>query len=341
MRHLDFSFSNENIPVFSSLEDLRKKMGISTAFFYKAIFASDFFYKEILIPKRKVGKFRTLKVPPVFLKNMQRWILDNILYFISCHRNATGFIPNKSIVDNALVHVRKKYILKMDIEDFFPSINFYLVREVFIKMHYSKVISNALASLCICEGQLPQGAPTSPYIANLVFIDIDIRISQLCLKHNLNYSRYADDITISGSSNIFWVRKVVEKILSEKKFKVNKDKTVIIKPGDKKQVTGLIVNDQLSVPKSTIRELRKNIYYIKEFGIDSHLNKIKYEYAKEKYIDSLYGTASFIKMISPEKGINFFNELNSIFRRGNQYNSEQIEPSFIDFSETQWTVFEN
>lgn len=300
---------------FFSLEKLRKDMGIDKKYFYKVIFCKNSFYKNISIPKRRVGKYRIISVPQMALKNMQVWILENILYEEPCHKNATGFIPGKSIVNNALPHVKKEYILKMDIKDFFPSIDYYRVRSIFFNINHDIKLANALANMCTYEGHLPQGAPTSPYLSNLICIDLDKRIAQLCIKYNLSYTRYADDITISGNNNIFWIKNIVEKILKENGFVVNNEKTIILKPGDMKQVTGLVVNESLSIPKQTLRELRQKIYYINKFGLKAHLERIGYKESEQKYIDSLYGVASFIKMVDISKGMSIFNELNSIFEK--------------------------
>ncbi|MCK1235663.1 retron St85 family RNA-directed DNA polymerase [Streptococcus uberis] len=294
-----------DVPVFCSLEELREKIGTKKTFFYKVLYSNDKLYKEITIPKRKGGN-RVLNVPTTALKVMQRWILDNILYQVQPDPSATGFIPTKSIVLNASVHLRKKYILKMDIKDFFPTIDFHKVRNLFIEIGYNLEVSTALANICIFQNQLPQGAPTSPYLANLVCRELDKRIYNLCRKYRLTYTRYADDITISGNSKIFWIKGIVEEIICSYQFTLNDEKTVFLKPGDRKRVTGIIVNEKLSVPRSVTRNLRKEIYFIKKYGLEEHLEKYNFKGSKERYISHLYGLASYIKMVELTKGIFFF-----------------------------------
>ena len=106
-----------DIPVFCDLEELREKIGTNKQFFYRVLYSDDKLYKEITIPKRNGGS-RVLNVPNTALKGMQRWILDNILYKVQSDPSATGFIPMKSIVLNASTHLKKKYILKMDMRHF-------------------------------------------------------------------------------------------------------------------------------------------------------------------------------------------------------------------------------
>ena len=292
-----------DLPVFLTLEGLRSNLNVNKKFFYKVLFKNNAQYKRIEIPKRNGTELRLLDVPSMPLKRIQRSILEKILYNIPVKSYVNGFVPGKSIVSNAAPHIRSKYILKMDIQDFFPSIHFGMVRNYFYKIGYPIVISNALASLCCYNKHLPQGAPSSPYLANLICGEMDQRIQCLCKKHNLSYTRYADDITISGSSNVFWIKNIVKKIVESYSFKINEKKTLFIKPGERKRVTGLIVNEKLSIQKGVIRELRKNIYYIKKFGLEEHLKHIEFKGTKTHYIEKLYGIVSFIKMVDLEKGL--------------------------------------
>lgn len=326
-----------DIPVFCNLEELRGKIGTNKNFFYKVLYSNDKLYKEITIPKRKGGS-RVLNVPNAALKGMQRWILDNILYKVQPEPSATGFIPMKSIVLNASVHLRKKYILKMDIKDFFPSIDFHKVRRLFFELGYNKDVATALANICVFQGQLPQGAPTSPYLANLICRELDKRIYNLCRKYRLSYTRYADDITISGNSKIFWIKGIVEEIILSYQFSLNNEKTIFLKPGDRKRVTGIIVNEKLSVPRSVTRNLRKEIYFIKKFGLEEHLDKNSFTGSKEQYIAHLYGIASYIKMVELTKGIFFINQLNSIFSGKKQ--SETERNFYIEFEPIEWIIFD-
>lgn len=333
---------NENsclgLPVFLTLEGLRQNLNVKKKYFYKALYCSDRLYKSIEVPKRNGRGVRQINAPVLPLKSMQRWILENILYKIPTDNCVNGFVPEKSIVSNASPHLNSKYIVKMDIVDFFPSIKFGVIKKYFSKLGYSKDIANALASLCIFENHLPQGAPTSPYLANLVCADMDNRIKKLCLKYNLKYTRYADDITISGNNNVFWVKNVVEKILNSYRFEINRSKTVLLKPGDRKRVTGIIVNEKLSVPKDVIRELRKNIYYIKKYGLHSHLERINFEGVELEYLSKLYGIVSFIKMVDLEKGKFFKSVLDTIFNQ----NSIDIDTGVdIELNDIEWKILDD
>lgn len=224
---------------------------------------------------------------------MQRWILDNVLYNIECRNEVTGFVPGKSIVDNAKPHISKDYILKLDIEDFFPSINGYDVFLLFNNLGYTNKLSSVMSRICVFKDKLPQGGPSSPYIANLVCRNLDDRINSICKTHSLNYSRYADDITISGNKKVCELKMDFISIIEEEHFSINWKKVRILKNGYRKRVTGIVVNEKLSVPKEIIRDMRKVIYFINKFGLNSHMEKTGI-IERSNYKEYLYGQARYI-----------------------------------------------
>ncbi|MCJ1995965.1 RNA-directed DNA polymerase [Lactococcus piscium] len=312
MKLIDNGLDDLSRPVFLCTKDIQQAIGIDPKIFYTFLNPKNISYIKIKIPKRKKGEYRELSIPSPALKNLQRWVLEHILYSFPCHGSANGFIPNKSIVTNAIPHISKEYILKMDLKDFFPNITFSMVKNQFLTMGYNDHVSHSLALLCTYNDSLPQGAPSSPYLANLLFSPFDELIYTHCSKNNLSYTRYADDLTISGGKYILNIPQYVKDILRDSDFQINNSKTLIIKKGDKKQVTGIVVNEKISIPKNYLRELRQIIYYINKYGLDSHLKKIDYKGSKYKYINSLYGKASYIKMVDFKKGIKIFTELNKI-----------------------------
>lgn len=173
-------------------------------------------------------------------------------------------------------------------------------------------MSFILSKLCTLSSILPQGAPTSPYISNIVCKKLDKRLESLCVKINADYSRYADDITISGSQKIRDYLNLIKKILKEEGFENNRKKERIIDNGNRKMVTGLIVNQKLSVPKKKKRYLRQQIYYCNKFGVTSHLQKTN-QLEKSNYMEHLFGLAYFIKMVEREEGEKYLKELNNLF----------------------------
>jgi len=302
---------NNNLPVIFDKVHFSLLLGIDIENLNKFIFLDKSFYKTISIPK-KSGGFRNINSPSENLKIIQKWILTNILEKISISDKANGFIRKKSIVTNAIRHINKECIINLDVKNFFPTITYEDVFNIFYYYGYTKEMSFLLSKLCTLNSILPQGAPTSPYISNIVCKKLDKRLNSLCVKINADYSRYADDITISGSRKIRDYLDLIKKILKEEGFENNRKKERIIDNGNRKMVTGLIVNQKLSVPKKKKRYLRQQIYYCNKFGVTNHLEKIN-QLEKSNYMEHLFGLAYFIKMVEKEEGEKYLKELNDLF----------------------------
>ncbi|WP_055669441.1 retron St85 family RNA-directed DNA polymerase [Desnuesiella massiliensis] len=300
---------NNNMPVIYDKKHFSLLLGIEQQYINKLVLCTDRFYKKFSIRKKNGGD-RIISIPNIRLRCIQRWILDNIIYNIRVSENVTGFIPNKSIVDNARAHVDSDAILALDIKDFFPSISFDKIFRLFNYYGYTTEISYCLARICTLNNTLPQGAPTSPYLANIVCKKMDKRISSLSKKIGAKYTRYADDITISGKKNITSYSKLIKDIIRDEGFLVNNEKTRVMYRNRQQRVTGLIVNKKITVPKEKIRYLRQQIYYINKYGVVGHREKSKVKHRNIK--EHLYGLAYFIKMVDEIKGEKFLNDLNKI-----------------------------
>lgn len=302
---------DNNLPVIFDLKHLSLLLGIDVKKLLAEIYGNEEkLYKKVLIPKKKRGT-RELLIPNNSLKYIQRWILDNILNNMKVSKFAMGFEQNKSIFNNAIVHLDQECIINMDLKDFFPSIERKRIFNIFYYYGYTKEMSFILSKLCTCNKVLPQGSPASPKIANIVCLKLDKRISELCKKYNARYSRYADDITISGRKGIESIIKIVENIIENEGFKINKYKTRIAYKNKRQEVTGLNLNSgKVTIPKEYKRKLKQEIYYCQKYGVEDHLNHIKCE--KAFYKEHLYGKAYFINMIEPEIAEKFLSELNKI-----------------------------
>ena len=145
------------------------------------------------------GKVRWITAPSDELKAKQTEFLTEVLYTEMPHQSATGFVPGLSIVDNARPHTNKKKVLNIDIKDFFGSTKAKSVRSVFANFYGLKGSDlDDKVALCTWRGELPQGSPCSPHIANMVLYQFDQWLSYKCSRKGLSYTRYADDVTISG-----------------------------------------------------------------------------------------------------------------------------------------------
>jgi retron-type reverse transcriptase len=263
-------------------------------------------YTTFKLPK-KSGNFREINAPSKKMKHLQRWILDNILYKLNSGEHAHGFIPGKSISTNANVHVNQDLVLGIDIKDFFPSINFGSVYYVFKSAGYSKKVAWAFADLCTYHWKLPQGAPTSPMLANLVTLKLDKAIYKYCKRRNFNYSRYADDITISGSYNLPMHKKIIIGLIQKNGFTVNEEKTRMFSKGSRQKVTGLVVNDKVSIGKKRKMDLKAMVHNILINGPVAE-NRLNDPFFKER----LFGHLGFANEIEPEFTTPLINALKKI-----------------------------
>lgn len=231
-------------------------------------------YEEIIIHKKN-NKLRFLYAPSKILKDVQRKILKNILEERVLSPNSYAYKKNCSVVGGAKAHVGKKVIVKLDIKDFFNNITFDKVYEsCFNEDLFPKKMGVLLTNLCVYNNMLPQGAPTSGYISNIVLRRFDYMVAKYCNDKNISYTRYSDDMTFSGDFNVGKLIKKVNKLLYDNGFKLNKEKIKVVNRKTRQQVLGVVVNEKLSIRKTYKRKIRQEIYYINKFGLEEHLKKI-------------------------------------------------------------------
>jgi retron-type reverse transcriptase len=305
------TLKENGVPIIFDMQHLRRLLKLTESDFKRLYYARDQQYRTIEIPKNNGSGTRTLSLPSIDLKYLQRWILNHILYKVKAHEYAIGFVAGKSTVENARYHINQEYVLKMDIKDFFSSISGGRVYGLFKSMGYSPNVALTLTNLCIYNNSLPQGAPTSPYISNLICRKLDQRLKLLCQKRKLRYSRYADDITISGGKKVKKTISYVKKIMEEEGFRSNESKTKLIYKSIRQQVTGIVVNEKLSIPKTMYKSLRQDIYYMKKFGVSSHLDKKGLQH-KSHVKEHYFGLANYMMKIDREKGKELLDDLNAI-----------------------------
>lgn len=248
-------------------------------------------YRDFTIPKRSGGERRIL-APDDDLKELQRRILRRLLGRLRAHPAAMGFERNRSIVTNARVHVGRGAVLRMDVIDFFPTTSERRVSKYFRRVGWNRQAARLLVRLCCHEGGLPQGAPTSPRLSNLVNYRLDARLAGMARTLGAIYTRYADDITVSfsedqdaketsdsfaeefwrssrtskliriepgaaTSGNIRYMRDFVRRVARDEGYRVHgRKKTSVRRPHHCQMVTGLVVNERVNLPRSTRRWLR-------------------------------------------------------------------------------------
>lgn len=264
------------------------------------------YYTSKYILKRD-GSKRKLLVPSPILKSIQKNILNNVLYNLSASKYATGYIKNKTLKDNVKVHTNKKIVLKMDIKDFFTSITFEDIYKVLPNNLFPPNIKVLITKLCTYDDYLPQGAPTSAYLSNLVMKNFDDYIGEYCKKRNISYTRYSDDLTFSGDFDANKLKNKVTAFLENMGYNINNKKTKIIKYYKRQTVTGLTVNKKINLNKEYRNKIRQEMYYINKYGLDSHLKRIGKD--KNTYLNNLLGRINYSLMINNNDKIEYYRKI--------------------------------
>ncbi|MTI71456.1 MAG: RNA-directed DNA polymerase [Firmicutes bacterium] len=304
-----YNLEKNGFPVIFDSTHLAMLIGIKVKELYSYYELAQSLYKKIIIPK-KTGGNRILNAPCENLKYIQKWILDNILNNSESLDVSTGFVQGKSIVDNAKQHIGKECVINLDIKNFFPSIRYIQIYNIFRSFGYTRHLCMVFTGLCTYKNVLPQGAPTSPLLSNLVCKRLDTKLLDLANHIGASYTRYADDITFSGEKVITKYIKLIKRVIKEEYFQVNEKKVRVQFKHHRQMVTGLVVNTKLSVPKKTKRYLRQQIYYAKKYGVNNSLDR--QEVSKSNYEGHLFGLAYFIKMVEPKNGVEFIEQLKQI-----------------------------
>jgi len=268
-----------------------KEIGFNQNVLDNFVTYSDKYYNTYYIKKKKKGKKREIDCPSKELKSIQRWLLANYLNEIPVSKHANGFVKGRGIKRNAQYHLHKQFILCIDIADFFPSISQGQVFNALKKHFDNKELCFKIAKLCTYKRKLPQGAPTSPALSNIVFREIDEEIAKFCNSMLITYSRYADDLVFSSvtKDSLTETYSFVNNILIKNSFSIKKEKTKYLSGRGRMSVTGINLNEgRLTVKKSLKRHLRSSLYnfIVKN---DSSVN-----------INSVLGYLSFIKDIEPQ-----------------------------------------
>lgn len=289
-------------------------------------------YRRFLMPK-KAGGHRLISAPMPRLKQAQHWILENLLNKVPLHDAAHGFRADHSILTNAAPHVGARTVINLDLRDFFPNITWLRVFGLFHALGYSRSIATIFAQLCteppveeveldgetwqIATGvrHLPQGAPTSPAITNLLCRRLDARMTGIAVKHNFAYTRYADDLTFSTRSGdrlesrkLLWqVRKVIE----EEGFHIHPDKLRTLGKGRRHDVTGLVVNERISVPRDDLRKFRALLHRMEKSGPVG----CSWRGCGDRILARVGGFANYLMMVDPVRHADLHSRAKALLSR--------------------------
>ena len=225
-----------------------------------------------------------------------------------------GYVPKKNIVTNASKHLGKKYILSVDLENFFESIPKKDILRALKSLGANEEISKYLMSLLTINDTLVQGFVCSPVLSNICVHKVDEKLLKAALKYNFVYTRYADDLTISSEEKPSL--EVVEKIVNECGYQLNQDKISLSRRGKKQYVTGLTIfdNERPRIPKRYKKRIRLELYYLKKFGVDSFIkNSRKYDGSSLKTVrNKVKGWIDYINAVEPDRALEYMRDFEVI-----------------------------
>ena len=283
--------------VYRELSSLEQDLGISAKTLYAVSNNLGKHYCKAKLPKKN-GGFRNLSVPDEVLKSIQKQITEVLLIHSPTSRYAKAYRFGSSTLRNAKHHVGKQVVLKLDILHFFDSIRYSTVKDmVFPEEIYAEPLRILLTMLCYHKDSLPQGAPSSPAITNIILYEFDEQVGQWCRERGIAYTRYCDDMTFSGNFDPAEVIRFVRLELKKMGFLLNEQKTRIQRPGQQQTVTGIVVNEKLSIPADYRRKLRQELYYCRKFGIQEHLQRIGLEIPENTYRMQLLGKVNYVLQV--------------------------------------------
>jgi retron-type reverse transcriptase len=233
-------------------------LGVSTKLISQITHNPERHYRRFFLPKKRGGE-RPIESPRVFLRVVQWFLADFIFNALDLHNSVHSFVLGRSIVTNAELHVRRAFVGNVDIKNFFGNITKDMVSQCLRRNGFRPVECDLLATLCTNENRLPQGAPTSPPLSNAVLYQFDGRMDRICSNRSMQYSRYADDLTISGDDKA-QIRRGIRhsQILLRQLYnmELHDDKTRIASRGGQQRVTGMVVNHDVAPSRVFRRRVR-------------------------------------------------------------------------------------
>ena len=297
--HIEYArpLFQRGLPVIFDQIHLSKLVGYDISYLRRASSGSKHFYRTFEIEK-KSGGTRRIAEPLPSLKEIQRWILDNVVHEVQASRFAKAYMPGGSVRANARFHRDQEMVLSLDVTDFFGALRYPEVHAFYKRLGYCLPVATMLGKLCTLDESLPQGAPPSGPLSNLLMRRVDKRLSEFALANGLRYTRYADDITFSGTFDPGRVIRLTREVFDDEGLELNESKTRLMLPHQRQEVTGIVVNEKLQVPREMRRNLRQAVYYIEKYGLGSHLEHT--DETRANHVRHLMGIANFILFVNEE-----------------------------------------
>ncbi|GCD11315.1 retron St85 family RNA-directed DNA polymerase [Clostridium tagluense] len=310
-----FILNSLKLPIITNIDSLANTLGLSKTIIFLLSQKTSYYYKPFKILK-KDGNSRQIFSPSYSLKLVQRWILNEILEKIDVSHESMAYKKgnDNGIKKNAEMHKYNLYLLEFDLKDFFTSIKRERVFFMFKNLGYNNMVSNILTNICTYNDYLPQGGVCSPYISNLVCYRLDKRLSALCGKRGIVYTRYADDLTFScdNKQSLKKVKDIIKDIIESEQFKINDSKTRLLSPTSHKRVTGITVNDNKLKANKNMKKLVRAMIIKSLFSMDYINNNI------------IKGYIAFINSIEDGYKCKIIEYINKTINKSLPYSNEMV-----------------
>jgi retron-type reverse transcriptase len=337
----------DGLPSWSSAEEIAAAMGIAVGALRFLSFSRQVsrvsHYVRFHLPK-KTGGQRLISAPMPRLLHAQDFLRRQILDKVALHEAAHGFRPGRSIVSNALPHVGREVVINIDLKDFFPTVGYKRVKGLFRALGYSEAAATIFALLCtepeveqveldgtryfvaLSERRLPQGAPTSPALTNILCRRMDRRLQKMAAELGFVYTRYADDLSFSApgehAGQVGEVLRRLGSIVAHEGFVVHPDKTRVLRRAGRQEVTGIVVNERPSVPRDVLRRFRATLFQIEKDGPEGK----RWGQSKD-VLGSVLGFANYVQMVQPDKGAELQARVRRLLDRHGWKQPKRIPPA--------------
>ena len=293
-------------------------------------------YSSFYIPKKN-GAPRKIDAPNTNIKILQQK-LNQVLYSVYRPKpSVQGFAPGRNIRSNAERHVGRRWVLNLDLENFFPSINFGRVRGMFMGKPYflPEEVATVLANLSCYQGALPQGGPTSPVISNMICAQMDSQLIQLARASRSTYTRYADDMTFSTTIRRFPSSLAVlnelnqvtlggslKQIIARNGFEINANKVRLLGRHSRQEVTGVTVNDFPNLTRKYTNQIRAMLHAWRKYGLDAAQDDWEKNYSKKHrapwsdtpcYEQVLKGKIEYLGMVKGQESLTYLKFLDQLW----------------------------
>lgn len=299
LRIVDRLLQKNRLPLING-DEIADFFGLRRTALWDVLRNPDGHYRSFSIPKKSGGR-RRICAPREFLRDLQGKLHGRILNLAYVHPAACGYVSGKTTEDCALPHVGKKFLWNIDLKDFFASVSFAKVVEVFQRLRYPEKAAFYLARICTLDDKLPQGAPTSPALSNQVLLPVDRKLALLAKRNKITYTRYADDLSFSANKPIDEAfQSNVLRTIQTHGFQVNPDKCRLFGPRSRRMVTGYVVNERISIPRVSRRRLRAIFHQVSK-----NPRKTRQSYQK------LMGLANWVRHKHPNEGNKYVEILSS------------------------------